>query len=363
MNDFAKREEELRRLNAELEAKRRSTMENADTAVRNHHEKLSNLRVRVDADDEHADEAITSDVHPRTQWLSSGTPSSPLRAPEWSLTASPEPASRPAVNSTSASTRQRPSFTLDTLGAPAVEVEAPQRPPSRPVLPTSEPPAVEPAPAPVAAAAVVDDSIGEEAANRYAAAKLRVVQEELEMALKETQAKETQIRRLGDQLKAANDELQKVQKREKAQQSATERAQRQGNDAQEKRDVLEKKVVSLTKDVDSLTQKQKAFDKESQQKDLRLNRALEEVERLKGQLKDAQSNARNSGDNLRKGQDHLVAENKKLEKQKAELIVGFKKQLKLIDVLRRQKMHVEAARLLSFTEEEFTKTLEMGERV
>lgn len=45
-----------------------------------------------------------------------------------------------------------------------------------------------------------------------------------------------------------------------------------------------------------------------------------------------------SAEHERKRVDQLMADNKRLEKQKTELMTGFKKQLKLIDILKRQKV-------------------------
>lgn len=48
----------------------------------------------------------------------------------------------------------------------------------------------------------------------------------------------------------------------------------------------------------------------------------------------------------------------KLERQKNDLVSAVRKQARLIEVLKRQKLHLEASRLLDFNEKEFLKAVE-----
>jgi len=100
--------------------------------------------------------------------------------------------------------------------------------------------------------------------------------------------------------------------------------------------------------------KQTGLDQRS--KDVKLNRALEECERLR-RLKLQSSNISASSaqaDKINKLQD----ENRLLKKQKSQLVTAFKKQMKLIDILKRQKLQTQAMMTLDFTEKEFMRLLE-----
>jgi len=57
-----------------------------------------------------------------------------------------------------------------------------------------------------------------------------------------------------------------------------------------------------------------------------------------------------------------LEDNKKEERQIIDLFNAVKKQFALIDVLKRQKMHLVASTVFKYCEDEFNKVLEMGKR-
>ena len=97
----------------------------------------------------------------------------------------------------------------------------------------------------------------------------------------------------------------------------------------------------------------KQIEAERNQREVRLNRALEEIEKYKITIKESNITDKDQlmNQQMKKENEKLSNELKKIEKHKNELLNVVKKQMKLIDVLKRQKIHLEASRKLSFTEE------------
>merc|ERR1711915_620376 len=111
-----------------------------------------------------------------------------------------------------------------------------------------------------------------------------------------------------------NDQLQhQIEKQKSAQE-----------ELRSKNSQLESELSTVKKDVEGLKREKKQALANKNTLDLRLNRALEEVEKHKTASKSSRESSAVMNNADRKRMDQLQTENKKLEKQKNELIAAFK---------------------------------------
>ncbi|KAL7833711.1 hypothetical protein AOLI_G00286710 [Acnodon oligacanthus] len=206
----------------------------------------------------------------------------------------------------------------------------------------------------------VGEEMSAEAQIRFLKAKLRVMQEELNRLSNECNKRDDENGVLSSKLKEVEEDRARLQRTTSVQQTQLEKHRALAEEANKNCDGLRQQVTIMQKELEGMKRAQKQAASAHSATEVRLNRALEEAEKSKAQLSKLRQSNKDSANQDQQRIDALQAENKKLEKQKAELIMGFKKQLKLIDILKRQKMHFEAAKMLSFTEEEFTKALDWG---
>ncbi|XP_036049306.1 testis-expressed protein 9 isoform X2 [Onychomys torridus] len=206
----------------------------------------------------------------------------------------------------------------------------------------------------------ISKDIGTEAQIRFLKAKLHVMQEELDSVVCECSKKEDEIQDLKSKVKSFEEDCVRQQQTITSQQSQVEKYKNLFEEANRKCDGLQQQLSSLERELETKRRLQKQAATSQSATEVRLNRALEEAEKYKLELSKLRQSNKDIANEDHQKIEVLKSENKKLERQKGELMIGFKKQLKLIDILKRQKMHIEAAKMLSFSEEEFMKALEWG---
>ena len=163
---------------------------------------------------------------------------------------------------------------------------------------------------------------------------------------------------LEKEVKILDDQRRRLDATNRNFQSQLEKAKGEVVDLRHKLNTAEEEIHLLKKEADDAKRDAKKNLSKKSSSDVRLNRALEEATKLRGELSAAEREKKDAKENGKKSVDELTLKTKFLEKQRNELLHGFKKQMELIDVLKRQKLHLEAAHVLKYTEEEFMQTLD-----
>jgi len=193
--------------------------------------------------------------------------------------------------------------------------------------------------------------MGPDAVIKLQRVKLKTLAEDLEKSKNRIKLLEQKC----SSSKVQGDAIAKMTQKIQLAQASKEKFQADVASKQSRIEQLENEIISLTKENNEL---KKVPNPCGSNNDIRLNRALEDIDKYKLKIKQLEAGKKEAGLDVEQEIKRLQTENKKLEKQNKEVISGFKKQLQLIDVLKRQKIHLQAAKMLAFTEDEFTRTID-----
>ncbi|KAJ3145958.1 Golgin sub A member 2 [Geranomyces michiganensis] len=226
----------------------------------------------------------------------------------------------------------------------------------------------------------VPEAVGAEVSNRLLKAKLQVMQHDMDKLIAQHEVKNTTIQSLEQKLKTLESERYKNARTIQNLHGETNKYQSQSEELKRRAESAEAEVVALKKTLDVHNRAQRHSENEGNAKDVRhaatvinhvvvqskagltdaifrLNRALDEIERRKQLASKASTDAKEKLEESKRTLEKLLQDHRRVHKQKAELLVAFKKQLQLVDVLKRQKIHLESAKLLEIAEQDFVRAL------
>jgi len=202
----------------------------------------------------------------------------------------------------------------------------------------------------------LDPRMPKEGRERFLRARCRVLQDEVNRLQKEYQQTNDKWHQARRQAQDRAEHITKLEKTNEKQRKEFDKLKLASEKEVSKATEAEQKFQSIKRELDDVKLKNKK--QKVSQNDVRLQRALEEVKKYKNELNDALRRNRDIGEVKKHEFGEIEKEKNKFKKINSELKIIIQKQSKLVEVLRKKCAHLEAARVLEFTEEEFMKALD-----
>lgn len=196
------------------------------------------------------------------------------------------------------------------------------------------------------------------AQNRLLQARLRVLDAELDKQLDKNAKLSAQVGGQNDKLKDLELYRSGTEKKMVNLNQANQKLGQQLDDAKKTQIRVTNEKINVEKELTKLMRDEKTKTSKTSQQEARLNRAVEEMEKYKNEMVRLKKENRENTSKDGARNDDFVHENRRLQRLVEDQQTCIKKQFKLIDILKQQKMHLEAARNLQFTEQEWQKVLD-----
>ena len=155
-----------------------------------------------------------------------------------------------------------------------------------------------------------DDAYG-----RLAKARIQALRDQLSQQGKELRDVHARLKDSDTELKSVLTDKQAVQKALKAANNGLEKEKRLNVELQQQMDGKSREVIETKKEADRNSRNTKSQQAETKSRDVRLNRALEEVERYKNLLNDARDSRKGGGEEQRRDLMELRSEVRVLQRQ------------------------------------------------
>jgi chromosome segregation ATPase len=159
----------------------------------------------------------------------------------------------------------------------------------------------------------------------------------MQVLVKERTEKDGALAVIQEKFKILEVERSKDQRQITTLQTQNENLKKQLDDVNSKFQTSEVELQRLRRESENVSRQSKQSEQETHSRDLRLNRSIDELERLKALMATRESEFSDKIDAGKRIAQDLFMENKRLQMQKNDLINGFKKQSQLVEILKKQK--------------------------